>query len=459
MPARDGMRPVPGYVAPIHRMSLFNRSHSFFPGLVLFLVTGLALIAISTSKLAAQSEGRQIFTRNEKTVLILRTHFNEQNTGRGSAFIVTYKNQKFLITNYYGISSGHFFLEVGKKKIHQLKVLRVNDTGGIAILTFPTIDSYAAVPLEAYEPLRGEKVYAMGFPGVPGSTDVSLTITDGLVSNDRVVLPQEGPAARRFIQVSAALGVGNRGGPIFGEEGRLIGMATSGVMNRSSMNLVIPAEDIMREIDQIDAKTGTDRKQAEVAVRQRIDLIANAVREKRVLQYGYFYSPEYKLNIFNDVRKMNERIHSAHRLMRSRSPASTEDALAIVRKYLEPDEFLYYLILMSYYQNHPSDDFDEILFEVSVNPFLGSQLYLSGRFMFLIHEISSQNRKFTNEKFEFVSHRVDRIEFDEDVRNANVEVTVQAKSYSFPVKLKFTREWGNWFLVPVYNYSKLLRED
>ncbi|MEQ9365410.1 MAG: serine protease [Leptospirales bacterium] len=415
--------------------------------------------AFQALPLAAQSEGRQIFTRNEKTVLILRTHFEEQSTGSGSAFVVTYKQRKFLITDYYGISSGHFFLEAGEKKIHKLEVLRVNDMGGIAILTFPSIESYAAVPLEAYEPLQGEKVYAMGFPGVPGSSEVSLTITDGLVSNDRVLVPEAGPSARRFIQVSAVLEAGNHGGPIFGEAGRLIGMATGGVVDEQSVNLVVPAADLMREIDQIDSQVSTDAKQAETEVRQRIELIAAAVREKRVLDYGYFYSPEYKLNIYQRVRAMNDRIYSAHRLMRSRGPATTSEALAIVRKYLEPDEFLYYLILMSYFRDHPSDDFDSVLFEVSLNPFLASQLYLSGRFMFLIHEISSQNRKFTNEKFEFVSHRVDRILFDSRVRNADVDVTVQAKSYSFPVKLKFTREWGSWFLVPVYNYSKLLRED
>ncbi|MCR9142519.1 MAG: serine protease [bacterium] len=438
-------------------MSFSDRFYLNIARATALALAGIALIL--TSPIAAQGEGRKIFTRNQKTVLILRTHFEEQSTGSGSAFVVAYKDRKFLITDYYGISSGYFFLEAGQKKIHKLEVLRVNDMGGIAILTFPSIDSYAAVPLEKYEPLRGEKVYAMGFPGVPGTSELSLTITDGLVSNDRVLLPEAGPSSRRFIQVSAALDVGNHGGPIFGEAGRLIGMATGGVVNEQSVNLVVPAADLMREIDQIDEKQTMNAEQAEAAVRERIDLIAEAVREKRVLDYGYFYSPEYKLNIYSDLRGMHDRVYSAHRLMRSRKPPTTDAALDIVREYLDPDEFLYYLILMSYYRTHPSDNFDTVLFEVSLNPFLASQLYLSGRFMFLIHEISSQNRKFTNEKFEYVSHTVDRIEFDSRLRNADVELTVQAKSYRFPVKLKFTREWGNWFLTPVYNYSKLLRED
>lgn len=458
-PALDGMRPVPGYVAPVVRMSFTNRSLICVLRLGASVLSFAVLLTVFAPALTAQGTGRQIFTQNEKTVMILRTHFNDQNTGNGSAFIVTYKKQNFLITNYHVISSGYFFLEAGTQKIRKLKVLRVNDTGDIAILTFPEIETYAAVPLEAYEPLRGEKVYAMGFPGVPGSSEVSLTITDGLVSNDRVVLPQEGPAARRFIQVSAALNPGNSGGPIFGEEGRLIGMATGGITNRQNMNLAIPAEDIIHEIDQIETKTKIDVKQAEAAVTHRLDLIASSVRESNVLQYGYYYSPEYKLKLFRDVQKMNERIYSAYRLVRSRSPSSSEEALGIMRQYLEPEEFLYYLILMSYFQNHPAEDFGEVMFEVGVNPFLGSQLYLSGRFMFLIHELSSQHRPSEDVKFEFVSHKVDGIKFDEEVRTADVDITVQAKGYSFPVKLKFTREWGNWFLLPVYDYSKLLREN
>ncbi len=421
----------------------------------MLILAGFAYFA----PLHSQSEGRQIFTRNQKTVLILRTHFEEQATGSGSAFIVAYKQRKFLITDYYGISSGHFFLETGDTKIHKLEVLRVNDMGGIAILTFPSIEKYAAVPLEAYEPLRGERVYAMGFPGAAGDSDASLTITDGLVSNDRVLLPEEGPLSRRFIQVSAALDAGVHGGPIFGEAGRLIGMATGGVVNERSVNLVVPAEDLIREIDEIGGDGAVDKQRAEAAVRERIELIAEAVREKRVLDYGYFYSPVYKLNIFNRVRGMNDRIYNAHRLMSSRNPATTDEALSIVRRYLDADEFLYYLILMSYFRDHPADEFDTVLFEVTLNPFLASQLYLSGRFMFLIHAISSRNRKFTNEKFEYVSHTVDRIRFDSRVRTANVDLTVQAQGYAFPVKLKFTREWGNWFLVPAYNYSKLLQED
>jgi hypothetical protein len=449
-PASGCSRPAPGYVAPVARM-IRNLKSPVFSRRLRATLWFCALLW--PAALFAEGEGRKIFSENEKTVLILRTHFNEQNTGNGSAFIVQYKDRNFLITNYHVISSGYIFLEVGSQKIRELKVLRVNDTGDIAILTFPRINSFAAVPLEAYEPLRGEKVYAMGFPGVPGSSDVSLTITDGLVSNNRLILPQTGPTSRRFIQVSAALNPGNSGGPVFGEGGRLIGMATGGITNRQNMNLAIPAEDIISEIDQIEIRGGPDGARAKIAVTDRLELIAQSIRDQNIMQFGYYYSPEYKLKIFPDVQKKNERIYSAHRLMTSRSPATPDEALGIIRQYLEPEEFLYYLVLLGYFQNHPSEDFGEIMYEVSVNPFLGSQLYLSGRFLFLLHHLSEADQR----KFEYTSHTVDRIEFDREFRTADVDLTVRSKNHSFPVKLRFTREWGNWFLMPVYDYSKLLR--
>ncbi len=417
------------------------------------LLAPALFIFVFTAPLSAESEGRRIFTTNEARVLVLRTHFEQETTGNGSAFIVSYKDRNFLITNYHVISAGHIFLEIEGEKVANLQVLRVNDTGDIAILTFPKIDDHQAVPLQAYEPLRGEKVYALGFPGVPGNKDVSLTITDGLVSNNNLVIPEEGPQRRRFIQVSAALNPGNSGGPIFSGEGRLIGMATGGIMNRQSMNLAIPTEDIMREIDLIDRRP--ERKDAEQELRARFDLISESVKAKDFLRFGYYYSPEYKLKLFDDVRRINERVYSAYRLTASRGPQSPEQAMAVTQQYLEPDEFMYYLMLMHYYQGHPSDNFGDVIFEVSLNPFLASQLYLSGRFLYLMHHLADLDDR----KFEYRGHTIEKITFDESYKNADVEITVNLEHKSFPAKLKFVREWGNWFLVPAYDYQAILKED
>lgn len=416
----------------------------------------VAITAFAAAPTDAESPGRAIFTKNESLVLSLRTFYRDQETGVGSAFVAEYAGRKFLITNYHVIAGGRFYLQAGDEQIRDLEVLRVNEIGDIAVLSFPSIDSYRSVPLTEYTPLRGERVFAMGFPVVPGSRDVSLTITDGLVSNHSVVLPESGPASREYVQVSAALNPGNSGGPIFGEKGRLIGMATRVFINRQNMNLAVRAVDIISEIDQI--KQTANKGGAEEQLLGRLDLLANTVKEGNILDYGAFYSPSYKLALFAKVRRVNERLRALRLLQNSRGPLDKDTASGMLKEYLEPEELMYYLALSVYHEVNSQGDFEDFLRQVDVSPFLGSQLYLSGRFYFLIERLARDARP-PEQKFAYQSHRVRKIDWNADRTRATVHLSISGEGYSFPAKLKFVHEWGNWFLLPVYDYGRMLRED
>jgi tetratricopeptide (TPR) repeat protein len=86
---------------------------------------------------------------------------------------------------------------------------------------------------------------------------LELTVTEGIVSAWREPKGQklrdrtEGEAPRmllpacRLLQISASISPGSSGGPVFNEEGDVIGVATSGVLyGMASLNFAVPADEL-----------------------------------------------------------------------------------------------------------------------------------------------------------------------------------------------------------------------
>ncbi|MCB1317108.1 MAG: trypsin-like peptidase domain-containing protein, partial [Leptospiraceae bacterium] len=205
--------------------------------------------------LSAQTDARKIFQDNRDNVMILYVRNHGTPTAHGSAFIAEYNNKKYLITNYHVISVAPMYLDPvqGEEgdEIENLSVVRVNEINDIAILTFPGIEERKGIRLESHGASEGETVFALGYPAVPDSRDLKLTITDGLVSNSELVVESYGNETE-YIQISTALNSGNSGGPILGAEGKLVGMATASYRFMQSTNLAVPANAIIEEIKNID---------------------------------------------------------------------------------------------------------------------------------------------------------------------------------------------------------------
>jgi serine protease Do len=69
-------------------------------------------------------------------------------------------------------------------------------------------------------PAAGEKVYAIGSPGL-GKEVLEQTISEGLVSSSKRKLK-----GALYLQHSAAVNPGNSGGPLLNEHGQVAGMVT-----------------------------------------------------------------------------------------------------------------------------------------------------------------------------------------------------------------------------------------
>jgi len=385
---------------------------------------------------------KELFHTNQDKIFRIRNNYGDRPTGSGSSFIVQLENKNYLVTNYHVLAGGVFYVEQSGKKVENLTVLRADDTEYIAILTFDGIEKTKAIPLVPVDATEGDKVYALGFPVITDDRDVRLTITDGLVSNSQLIVRRGALGDKRYIQVSAAINPGNSGGPIFTEQGNLIGMSTWKRVDLSSVGAAIPTSDLIAEIRKIPDGKRTVESETPL-LRSRFDLIAEAVKEKRLLDFGHYYAPSVKQKVYPDALKAAERIRNAATLGSARFKTDQDGFVRYLAGQLSPEEFFFYIVLTNFFSKNPTTNVNT----VAADPSLASHLYLAARFFYFFQKLAGVR---VND-LEYKSYEVKKIDIGEDLKTAEADIQVTlANNKQFPVHLKFAYEWGNWFLMPSY---------
>ena len=138
----------------------------------------------------------------------------------GSGFFVT--NNGYIATNYHVVKGA---VKVGVRlktgNTVDAKVVRVDRKNDLAILKIEG-SQYKALTIQPSLLIkRGMKSYAMGFP-LPEMQGVEPKLTDGIVSS----LSGQNDEPTTF-QISNPIQPGNSGGPLFSEDGKVIGVVTS----------------------------------------------------------------------------------------------------------------------------------------------------------------------------------------------------------------------------------------
>ncbi len=147
-------------------------------------------------------------------------------SGIGTGVIIT--SDGYIATNHHVIEGAlaiHVYFTdgtvaeaelIGSSEMDDLAVLKVNKKG-LRPATFDTTGCYV-----------GQHVYAIGHPG---STQLSWTTTEGIVSfvdREMAIYDDYGELKKRMIllQVDAMLNPGNSGGPIINEQGEVVGIVS-----------------------------------------------------------------------------------------------------------------------------------------------------------------------------------------------------------------------------------------
>ena len=128
------------------------------------------------------------------------------------------------------------------------EVIYVDPEIDLALLKTEPNDSLCPVNFSNRVVEYGDRVYAIG-----NSKGEGLCIVEGIVSDPRRRL--EG---KNYLMVSAPVTNGNSGGPLFDDNGDLIGIVARGRKDVVSMNYAIPNDVIMRFLSEAEEKEGVE---------------------------------------------------------------------------------------------------------------------------------------------------------------------------------------------------------
>lgn len=182
-----------------------------------------------------------VTVRNIKNNLVSSTgsgvFFAEDPLSNGNAYIFTNAHV------VKGSQSVEILLANGK--LVEGTLIGYDDNEDVAVIKIKKRSDYTIATLRKTETLKiGEKVLAIGSPI---GEKYSETATSGIISNLNIdIQPDNNPVSLYLIQIDAALNPGNSGGPLFDNEGNLIGINTIKLVkagssdNIESFNYAIP---------------------------------------------------------------------------------------------------------------------------------------------------------------------------------------------------------------------------
>lgn len=183
---------------------------------VILCLVFLMLSSGTVSAKTAFSEDPEAIEEAAQSVLFLMT-----DTGSGSGFILS--DGQTLVTNYHVIEGTRHLLctdEFGECYLFT-EVLIADKQKDIAILHAPEPTGLKAFMADTDRPLRGEKVVAIGSPKSFFKTEFINSVSIGNVSNFYY------SNNRYEVLFTAPISPGNSGGPLFNDDGKVIGI-TSG---------------------------------------------------------------------------------------------------------------------------------------------------------------------------------------------------------------------------------------
>jgi S1-C subfamily serine protease len=186
----------------------------------------------------------------------------------GSGFLVTLNGKMLVVTNRHVVehaSQGiavHFLRAARLGRVEERFTIPPDRTSVVAIhksADLALIDvtrstaalgegKFNAVQLAdlSYTPEVGEHVFAIGHPGTGSGRLLTRTLSDGIVS----AVGREYENSR-FLQVTVPLNPGNSGGPLFDDEGRVVGVNTFIIRKNQASDLALEALNFALQIEYV----------------------------------------------------------------------------------------------------------------------------------------------------------------------------------------------------------------
>ncbi len=178
----------------------------------------------------------------------------EKGVGRpdiiiGSGFFIDKRG--YILTNYHVISSEvdpeyegysrcYILLSENQDQKIPVKVVSYDKLFDLALLKAEITPSYVFSTIDDEDMSAGQKITVIGSP-----VGLENTVTAGIISTTGRRILQLGDA----IQIDAPVNFGNSGGPVIGEDGRLVGLVFAGLEEFEGLNFALPSKWINKALN------------------------------------------------------------------------------------------------------------------------------------------------------------------------------------------------------------------
>ncbi len=185
-----------------------------------------------------------------KSITTYNGFFPQETQGIGSGFIVN--EEGYILTNYHVIEGANeVTVTLSDKREVKATVVNYDQEQDVAMIKIvEDIKVPGVVELGDSDALLiGEEVLAIG---TPLSTDLSFTLTDGIVSAMNRNVETETGISSNLIQTNAAINPGNSGGPLINTRGEVVGINTMKMGGEvEGLGFAIPINDVKGKIESL----------------------------------------------------------------------------------------------------------------------------------------------------------------------------------------------------------------
>ena len=172
--------------------------------------------------------------------------------GIGSGFIIN--EEGYILTNYHVIQGAQeISVTLSNDVTTTAQVVNHDENQDVAMIkiTDENVEIPATVELGDSDALQpGEEVIAIG---TPLSTELSSTVTKGIISATSRSVAVESGVTMNLIQTDAAINAGNSGGPLVNTKGEVVGINSSKISGEAveGIGFSIPINDIKDKIESL----------------------------------------------------------------------------------------------------------------------------------------------------------------------------------------------------------------
>ena len=172
--------------------------------------------------------------------------------GIGSGFIIN--QEGYILTNYHVVKGAQeISVTLSNDVTTTAQIVNYDENQDVAMIkiTDESVEIPATVELGDSDSLQpGEEVIAIG---TPLSTELSSTVTKGIISATSRSVAVESGVTMNLIQTDAAINAGNSGGPLVNTKGEVVGINSSKISGEAveGIGFSIPINDIKDKIESL----------------------------------------------------------------------------------------------------------------------------------------------------------------------------------------------------------------